>query len=543
MNFRFNAWLETELTDLDNSVPTNTVSLPNDAFQRSFASIDKAQRTLLELKHAHNRQVPIFQLPVEILAEICLYARDAWPYMAPARTLYSEFLFHRSSWMHIGEVCRRFRDIVEEHPTLWTRLSDDAAPTWGYFAMVALGYVSFSGKSISLSLRPGVREQKVLKDLFLRLECPVRELRLHGAIPHQNVAETLKIILSNRNLESLRALHLDLAVSNDMRLLITIERGSFRSLNELSMVGIVVNFDSTIYDGLERLTLSALAITQRQDAERLQVLLTRMNGLKYLKLDRPKIAPDAVLPFTLPPNLRTFEFTTTSAFDFLQSVSPSRQVSLSIQRSAPPRDNTDERVWSTIFSRWLGSDLRPTAASIRISYNTVALDAEFRFWRLLSSALSQSRPDVTVKRYIDETYTLSELLHEVCLADITNLEVDIESVLREDFTEGLRDLTDAMPNLHTLCSTESYLANIFRTPSDTDGLCKLHTLRVRQSSTYRTAKEYVKEEVRALVAWLRHRGDANCPVHTLLVPARVAHGLDEEGFAEWRSLASVVRFV
>ncbi|KZV71702.1 hypothetical protein PENSPDRAFT_751513 [Peniophora sp. CONT] len=534
---RFNEWLETQLASSSRSAST-APPLP-ETLQRSLATIDELQRSLLEAKEAYNRQVPILQLPVELLAEIFLYARDAWPSIRPKYAYHDGIYNYYHSWMRIGEVCRRFRDVAGD-PNLWTCLSSDASPTWAYLTMVALPNANISEKPIALSLRLGSRGMKPVEDFRGRLYTPVRELRLHGTI-HYELPVYVRNILTYRDMGSLRALHLDLVDDDGAHIHWNLDYDCFPSgLRELSWVGSLFTLRSS-YDHLERLTLSVIKIAQRSDAENLQVLLKRIKSLKFLKLDRLRIIPDAAVPFKLPPNLQSFEFATVSSFIFMQNLSPTRQVSLSIQRTAPPRDNEDEQVFETIASQWLGSDIRPTAANIYISYNTVALDAELRFWRFISSALAQSHPDVAIRRYIDESYTLLELLRGVCLIDMADLELNIDCVTMDDFTGQLKDLMDAMPNLHMLRLTESCLANVFRTPGDTDGLRQLRTLYVRQGSIYRTVEEYVKEEVQALALWLQYRKDTAYPVHTLFVPSRVARALDEEGFTGWQSLAFVTR--
>ncbi|VDB86737.1 unnamed protein product [Peniophora sp. CBMAI 1063] len=537
----FNKWLKEQLDGVkDDSAVTAPAS---DALQHSHATIDELQRVLLEAKVVHNRQVPILRLPVELLGEIFIYVRDSWPTVYRSQSKWAGRYHQHTSWMRIGEVCHRFRDVAEDHSRLWSRLSDDTAPSWAYLVMVALPSASFSCQPIALSLRLGARELDLIIDFLQRLYCPVHELRLTGKLSQEDAHDTLSSIFSTRSLQHLRTLHLDLTTHDGERLITT--GIDIPLVRELHMFGPSIGLRNSVFENLESFTASRVKPLgmPRSSAKPLQRAFKIMNSLKHLKLDHATTMPDMDTPFLLPTNLQTFEFTTASTLDFLAVISPSRQVSFTVQCLAPPRVDIDEGTLETVTSNWLGPDVRPTAVSIRISYNTAALDAELRFWRFLSSALSQSCPDVTIRRYIDETYTLSELLRGVCLTDIGDLDLDVGCVSSDDLRGHLKELMDGLPHLHTLRLTESYLPNIFRAPAETDGLRQLRTVYVKQSSTYRKATEYVKEEVHCLAHWLQHRKDMDQPVHTLFVASRVARGLEDEGFAEWRSLVFVAHVI
>ncbi|KZV71701.1 hypothetical protein PENSPDRAFT_684335 [Peniophora sp. CONT] len=535
---RFNKWLEAQLAGVDEDIPQNIP--PNEALQHSFATLADLQQTLLGAKAAHNSKIPVLQLPAEILSDIFVYARDSWPSMRSPVHLYNKRYRPRHSWMRLSEVCRRFRAVALGHSTLWTVLSEDACPSLAYLLKVALIPARRYPKSLVLHLHD---KEESLVSHILRTTSPLHELHLYGTLSSEGHSRELNQYLDNWNFGydrmRLRVLELDLANDVGERILLDID--PLPTLRSLVLIGSAISWKSSVYDKLERLTLTN--IIPPPSTAQLRALLKRMNSLSQLKLQHIQTVPEVGKAFVLPDNLQTFEIITPSSLDFAQNISPSRNLPLRMSYLAPPRENPDEHKLRTIFEHWLGRDMRPAAASIRIAYNTVALDTELRFWRFISSALSHSVPDVTLTRYTDETYSLSELLRGVCLSDLISLELDVDCVTCDDYIKDMKKVMDAMPNLHTLRLTECYLANIFQSPTDTDGLRQLHTVDVKQSPTYRGAKEFVHDEVHALARWLQHRRDIKCPVHTLIVPSRVAHGMNEEGIAGWELLASIVRII
>ncbi|VDB86735.1 unnamed protein product [Peniophora sp. CBMAI 1063] len=290
---RFNKWLEDELAGAAAKTPAEE-SMTEDT-RNSFSVLADMERALLEAKAAHNAKAPILRLPVEILADIVFYTRDAWLSMTS-------------------------RAVALDNPKLWTSLSDDATPSLAYLLKVALPRSRYM--KISLSIRVDDKD----KDTMAHLLRSLRSLEIHGKIPSEDPSAGLNAQLNPQHYyssfrESIRVLRLN--VSNDQNERVLLHLDPLPNVRELSLTGSAINWKGAIYHKLTRLTLAL--ITPPPSAPQLRGLLKRAQRLRYLKLDRTPVTPEAGNPFLLPDNLQTIDIIA-PALDFAQSLSPSRRL-------------------------------------------------------------------------------------------------------------------------------------------------------------------------------------------------------------------------
>ncbi|KZV68584.1 hypothetical protein PENSPDRAFT_754029 [Peniophora sp. CONT] len=82
------------------------------------------ERALQQAKELYNSDSPICSLPDELLLDIFTRVRDA----AAAQALDSDISLPTPSWNESATICRRFRRIIIESPSLHTRLSTATHP-------------------------------------------------------------------------------------------------------------------------------------------------------------------------------------------------------------------------------------------------------------------------------------------------------------------------------------------------------------------------------------------------------------------------------
>ncbi|VDB87443.1 unnamed protein product [Peniophora sp. CBMAI 1063] len=464
--------------------------------------IERLQGSLALALDLYNSKAPLLSLPDELLVEIFLYVRDSAPLVE------SEFDLQNlpTPWYTSVTVCRRLRRVVLSSAALHTRLS---TLTHSY-ASIKRGFLLSKSLPVTLEVHYPSRNTRLF-DLLVRHGHRVHTLHVRGS---PDCSKVLSDWLSR--LPSLRSLHLfrrtlppDFLFLLEDPLSAPSKLSPHLSIFKLNGVGMVPVSGYKILCNVTELSISNTMLS-------ILILSQHAKSLSKLSMTNVRCVPGVIdETITLPSSLQVLECTGVRAehFDLLSFVTPSAHIRLKLSCTAPPKYSYEARgKCETILTRWTNETLAPSAAELRVSDNTIALDVHLSFHRHFDDTeTARGAADIEYHFYADEHDTL---LHNIIpclpspsyerLVSLTlSAEMDTYSNLVEHWLKTHSISRHPMPCLRHLCIDTPVN---FASDSDSEAQMFFNMMELR--------------------GWLAKRLSARRGVQTLSIPAHSAVMLD-----------------
>ena len=242
--------------------------------------IDKHLLSLSNLRAQKNAFLPICRLPPEILANIFTHgARDYHENNGLSG-------FRIPGWVNVSYVCRHWRNVALDCPTLWT-YHFTASLRWTEELLVRSKQASLRIRICCDSLTPGSWWSALLERLLSHAE-RIQELRLR--VP--TVVLPSKLILCGPRLEIL-----DICVlwSNPFEWTSVIDDGDIPSLRTLQLTDCLLPWHSLNLTGLTTLFLCRVPAQSKQNIVEFLATLGRLQSLTVLHLEHALASAREVL--------------------------------------------------------------------------------------------------------------------------------------------------------------------------------------------------------------------------------------------------------
>ncbi|KZV68590.1 hypothetical protein PENSPDRAFT_728753 [Peniophora sp. CONT] len=499
------SWTTAHLTHtrLKERSAEETVELYN---ARLSEDIGYLQQALLRATALYNADAYLLSLPDELIAEIFLYLRDAVPQIQAK----ADDLASSSPWFKAVMICRRLRRVILESAALHTQISTSTHSCENITRDFALS----KALPISLEAHYPSKRYRLYKQLqlhghricFLSLILgPSCSQAVSYWIYHMPALAALELhsIFSNAPDDDEVAVsrvpnaRIPAGISSLILDGVRIRLAGYHIFNNLRFLSLI-NVHLNTHRGDELSSIFARAVRM----EELTIKYSRVN------VDQPEfVHPD------MHSSLRRIVYYAARDyhFDIISSLSSLCSVRVKLVCTAPPGEAVYFEDCKSVLYEWLVDDnsgsfkLAPETVSLRISSNTIALDAQLDFWRRSADAVAGHDPDFKFHAYMDEDTTIKDILHGPDYSSVRHFTLDID--------------LDAYPLFFIFWSLEQM---------EERPMPHLQSLTVRLScsdednGSWRLAN--CAEELHLWLRWRRERGEA---LGTLIVSRRVLDMLNE----------------
>ncbi|KZV63775.1 hypothetical protein PENSPDRAFT_757707 [Peniophora sp. CONT] len=514
---------------------------------RLEGNIEYLERTLIFAKELRNTSAPILTLPDEVLLQICTALRDS--YNPKVMNTSGDYLLG-PAWTICSTICRRFRRVAHNSPTLYTRLDARILP----WMLMEQGMTLSRSLDLNVDIPDLQRSYEANAVLFA--------LKQHGHRISDFFFETSDSSYTSRmmprildripNVKALAISWAERTTTHGPALLIDFGSAPppfLSQLTRLSLSYIAIRFSLSVMANLTEVRLERVLLNGGGPRSCLETYLGCMTGLQKLVFEDVIMRPPfALTSVDLPNSLRYLEYITPMSFDILRRLTPSPSVRVKLVQTTTPADSRsedNELALSQILDSWLGTEGRTATVSLAIRYTTSALEARVGYWNAFDSRAKGLAPDFELVRYIDEDFNIDHLFLGSIYDHVTEISFDVDwdyPLFRSE--SGWLHSVGPLLKLRTLLFTGPRMSrsvhfHLMKWPSNDVAL-------LWQPAQLFAEDREPMGDVRVLLDWLTERHARGLKLSELTLPAHVGVALDEmvvktgSGMDEWRSLVSDV---
>ncbi|KZV68582.1 hypothetical protein PENSPDRAFT_653079 [Peniophora sp. CONT] len=420
------------------------------------------ERVLLQAKELYNSDSPISSLPDEILTDIFSRMRDD----AAEKALVADEQLPSPTWDESATICRRFRRIITQCPSLHTRLSTAT------HSATYIGHALARSESMPIELdilQPSrnAEEAGCLYDL----------LRQHGpqvdVLSLKFTENCVPLICSwLQSLSHMEKLSLEpiAYVQGDEVTFVGDEGLDIRlgprfqpvrlSTLILSQVNFVVAHYNNLCSNLTTLSLKNLTVADGPRSQYLDILrvLRSANCLVTLAIHYVDLYQSSSTPIPLPGRLQDLEYFVEDQdhLDLLSRIVPAASVHLKLAQEDTSWQHADFCQIPSV--KWMAAVGPPVHASLQIMKRKQPsfgdLRAQLDLWGACNDAKRQAcLPDLSLRRSLDTDTNVDNLLLNHQNLDYSHLQtLEIRAIMRYDLFPHLSTGLDEMklPSLRTL---------------------------------------------------------------------------------------------